>query len=65
MSNNVPTLKDVYNAIKDEIVIDGKNDYAAVEALVRDKFKFTLPNDQVWKLVNHHKKQVVTVVDDL
>ena len=65
MSNAAPKLSEIYASIKDKLVIDGKNDYSVVESLVRDQFKFTLPNDQVWKLVNHHKKQTVTAVDDL
>lgn len=65
MSNAAPKLSEIYASIKDKLVIDGKNDYSVVESLVRDQFKFTLPNDQIWKLVNHHKKQVTVAEDDL
>lgn len=65
MSTNVPKLSEIYATIKDQLVIDGRNDYVLVDELVQKHCKFTLPNDQVWKLVNHHKKQTVTAVDDL
>lgn len=54
-------LSEIYAAIKDEIVIDGSSDYKLIEKLVLGKFNFKLVSEQVWSLLNHHKKQMVKI----
>ena len=45
---------------------DGATDYQKVDQMAKEYFGHALPNEQVWKVVNHlGKPKKVAVVDDL
>lgn len=45
---------------------DGKSDYQKVVEEAKEYFGHSIPNTQVWKVVNHlGKPKAVAVVDDL
>ena len=66
MSTNVPKLSEIYATIKSSLRFDNpKTEYQEVSNAVRANYGATLPNGQIWKLVNHHKKQTLVAQDDL